>query len=127
MSDWHRLEEVTDELHGRGIVPVHVGGRDVCLVLHDGEIHAFDDACPHRRWPLHLGTLDGPVLQCRAHTWEWDVRTGELQRMRAPECLVLHEARERDGAVEIRIADDAPPARELSELWRARHGAAGRS
>lgn len=100
---------------------VEVAGRALCLVRLDGELHAFDDACPHRQWPLHEGRLAGNVLTCRAHTWEWDVRTGDLLRMRAPECLVMHEARERDGVVEVRVDPEAPPAAERSRLWaRAR-------
>lgn len=100
---------------------VEVAGRPLCLVRLEGAVHAFDDACPHRRWPLHEGRLVGNVLTCRAHTWEWDVRTGELLRMRAPERLVTHEARERDGVVEVRMDPEAPAAAECSELWaRAR-------
>jgi nitrite reductase/ring-hydroxylating ferredoxin subunit len=97
---------------------VDLDGRPVCLVRLDGALHAFDDACPHRQWPLHLGWLNGAVLRCRAHTWEWDVRDGSLQRMRAPECLTMHEARERDGAIEVRIDPGAPAPRPLSGLWR---------
>lgn len=105
-----------------------VDGRPLCLVRLDGGVHAFDDACPHRGWPLHEGKLQGSVLTCRAHTWEWDARTGELLRMRAPECLVVHEARERDGIVEVRVDPSAPAAAERSPLWaraRAREQAQG--
>lgn len=122
---WHRVLD-GDTLEEATPTAVEVDGRALCLVRLDGELHAFDDACPHRQWPLHLGRLDGAVLRCRAHTWEWDVRSGALQRLRAPECLTLHAVRERDGAVEVRIAPDAPAARPLSPLWRRPHaGAAG--
>ena len=106
-----------DELPDRTPTAVEVAGRPLCVVRLDGAVHAFDDACPHRRWPLHEGRLVGNVLTCRAHTWEWDVRTGELLRMRAPECLVTHEAREHDGVVEVRVDPAAPAAAERSELW----------
>lgn len=102
---------------------VEVAGRPLCLVRMEGAVHAFDDACPHRRWPLHEGRLVGSVLTCRAHTWEWDVRTGALLRMRAPERLVTHEAREREGVVEVRIDPAAPAAAERSELWARAHEA----
>ena len=114
---WHAALEAAD-LPDATPTAARVDGRDVCVVRLDGELHAFDDACPHRQWPLHLGRLDGAVLTCRAHTWEWDVRDGTLQRMRAPECLTMHEAREQDGVIEVRIAEGAPPAKELSPLWR---------
>jgi toluene monooxygenase system ferredoxin subunit len=94
-------------------------GREICVVRLQQDIHAFDDACPHRQWPLHLGHLKDGILTCRAHTWEWDVRTGELQRMRAPECLTMHEARERDGAIEVRLDPEAPEPLLISALWRA--------
>lgn len=101
---------------------VEVAGRAVCLVRVGTRVHAFDDACPHRQWPLHEGTLTGAILRCRAHTWEWDVRTGVLQRMRAPECLVTHAVRENDGMLEVQIAPSAPIPRPLSPLWeRARN------
>ncbi|MDQ3630247.1 MAG: Rieske 2Fe-2S domain-containing protein [Actinomycetota bacterium] len=117
-----------DELPARTPTAVEVAGRPLCLVRLDDAVHAFDDACPHRRWPLHEGRLAGNVLTCRAHTWEWDVRTGELLRMRAPECLVTHEARERDGVVEVRVDPEAPAAAERSALWaRARARAAQES
>ncbi len=107
--------------------PADVEGRPLCLVRLDGELHAFDDACPHRQWPLHEGKLAGKVLTCRAHTWEWDVTDGQLQRMRAPECLTMHPARERDGLVEVDLDPDLAPAAERSRLWaraRAREAAA---
>jgi nitrite reductase/ring-hydroxylating ferredoxin subunit len=101
--------------------PVVLDGRELCVVRIEGAVHAFDDACPHRQWPLHLGSLKGAVLTCRAHTWEWDVRTGALQRMRAPACLQMHAVRERDGAVEVRIDEQAPAPLALSRLWRRSH------
>jgi toluene monooxygenase system ferredoxin subunit len=121
---WHHALDAGD-LDEATPTAVQVDGRDLCLVRLDGEVHAFDDACPHRQWPLHLGRLDGHVLTCRAHTWEWDVRTGVLQRMRAPECLTMHRAREHDGAIEVQIDRTAPEPRALSPLWRRSQAGVG--
>lgn len=107
----------SSELEDQKPQAVQLDGRDLCVVRVSGEIHAFDDACPHRQWPLHAGSLDGSVLTCRAHTWQWDVRTGALQRMRAPECLTMHDARERDGAIEVRLDPNAPEPLRISPLW----------
>lgn len=80
---------------------VDVQGLAVCMVrLADGVV-AFEDRCPHRGTPLSEGTLCGTTLTCRAHTWEFDVRTGELLRLRAPASLRMLEAREVDGGIEI--------------------------
>jgi toluene monooxygenase system ferredoxin subunit len=97
---------------------VEVDGRAICVVrLPDGELTAFDDACPHRAWPLHQGRLDGVVLTCKAHTWQWDVRDGALRDLRAPECLTMHEVREHDGRIEVAIAADAPRPTPISRLY----------
>jgi toluene monooxygenase system ferredoxin subunit len=114
---WQRVFAAA-ELPESTPTPVVLDGRAVCLVRIEGAVHAFDDACPHRQWPLHLGSLKRTVLTCRAHTWEWDVRTGALQRMRAPACLQMHAARERDGAIEVCIDERAPAPLALSRLWQ---------
>jgi toluene monooxygenase system ferredoxin subunit len=115
---WHRVLDA-DELEQARPVAIQLQGREICVVRLRQAIHAFDDACPHRQWPLHLGHLKDGILTCRAHTWEWDVRTGELQRIRAPECLTMHEAREHDGAIEVRLDPEAPEPLLISALWRA--------
>jgi len=97
---------------------VQVDGRAICVVrLPDGKLTAFDDACPHRAWPLHHGRLDGVVLTCKAHTWQWDVRDGSLRDLRAPECLTMHAVREHHGRIEVAGDPGAPPATPISRLY----------
>jgi toluene monooxygenase system ferredoxin subunit len=56
---------------------VTVAGCDVLLVhLNGGGIRAFDARCPHQAWSLGEGELDGDVLTCSAHGWQFDVRDG---------------------------------------------------
>lgn len=80
---------------------VDVNGERVCVVRVDEGVFAFDDACPHRGTPLSLGRLEGTTLTCSAHTWEFDVTSGRLLRIRAPACLRMRQVRERDGAIEV--------------------------
>jgi toluene monooxygenase system ferredoxin subunit len=81
--------------------PVTVEGEALCLVRLDDCVVAFPDRCPHRGYPLSHGSLDGTVLTCAAHTWQFDVRTGDLVRLRAPDRLELRDVRERDGVIEV--------------------------
>jgi nitrite reductase/ring-hydroxylating ferredoxin subunit len=83
---------------------VEVQGLPVCVVRLAGGVFAFEDRCPHRGTPLSQGTLCGSTLTCRAHTWEFDVRTGELLRLRAPASLRMLGVREVDGAIEVAAA-----------------------
>jgi 3-phenylpropionate/trans-cinnamate dioxygenase ferredoxin subunit len=51
---------------------------DVAIGLYrvGDEVHAMEDVCPHAAWPLSRGRLEGCVIQCEAHGWPFDVRTG---------------------------------------------------
>ncbi len=82
---------------------VDLDGLPVCLVRLADRVVAFEDRCPHRGTPLSRGWLEGTKLTCSAHTWEFDVRTGELLRLRAPACLAMLSVRERGGAIEVGI------------------------
>jgi nitrite reductase/ring-hydroxylating ferredoxin subunit len=48
----------------------------VCNVA--GVLHALDGICPHSGGPLGHGALDGPILTCPFHGWEFDCRTGSM-------------------------------------------------
>jgi toluene monooxygenase system ferredoxin subunit len=59
------------------MVGVSLGYVDVLLVhLASGEIHAYDNRCPHAGSRLSEGHLGATILRCPAHQWEFDVRTG---------------------------------------------------
>jgi nitrite reductase/ring-hydroxylating ferredoxin subunit len=100
MSDFHPVLPAEDVPVGtpRGVT---VEGMPVCIVRVSEGVFAFDDSCPHRGTPLSEGRLDGTTLTCSAHTWEFDVTTGKLLRLRAPACLRMRAARERDGMIEV--------------------------
>ena len=91
------------ELQEDGLAGVEADGRRICLARTAEGVSAFDDVCPHRGTPLSEGRLRGGVLTCAAHTWEFDVRSGELLRLRAPACLAMHPARERAGMIEVAL------------------------
>jgi toluene monooxygenase system ferredoxin subunit len=55
---------------------VVVQGRAVLLVNVEGEICAYEDRCRHKGVKLSEGRLDGAVLTCAAHGWQYDARTG---------------------------------------------------
>lgn len=86
-----------------GLLGVEVEGVAVCLARTGGDVTAFLDSCPHRGTPLSQGTLRGGVVTCAAHTWQFDVRTGALQHLRAPACLTMLPTRVRGGRVEVAL------------------------
>ena len=72
-------------IDGRAVVDA--GGREIVVLRVDGELHAFDNACPHEGNPLADGEVLGDVLECAYHGWRFDLATGA--------CLVGDEAARR--------------------------------
>ena len=55
-----------------------IGDKEVLLVhAPDGVIRAYNPVCPHQDHPLVEGDLEGCVLTCSAHLWQFDVTTGK--------------------------------------------------
>jgi toluene monooxygenase system ferredoxin subunit len=47
------------------------------VVLRVGDaVYAYEDRCAHLGAPLSEGTLEGTVLTCAAHHWQYDATTG---------------------------------------------------
>jgi phenylpropionate dioxygenase-like ring-hydroxylating dioxygenase large terminal subunit len=65
-NGWY-LGAWSDEV-GRTLLQRWIVGRPVCFYrLQDGTVTAIEDRCPHRRYPLSLGRLDGDVIECNYH------------------------------------------------------------
>ncbi len=50
--------------------------RVVAIFNVAGAYYALDGVCPHQGGPLGKGRLDGCVLTCPWHGWQFDVRDG---------------------------------------------------
>ncbi|MCC2641862.1 MAG: Dioxygenase, ferredoxin subunit [Nitrospira sp.] len=66
----------TEELKpGSGMV-AEVNGMSIALFNVDGAFHAIDNTCVHRGGPLGEGDLEGDVVACPWHGWQFNVKTG---------------------------------------------------
>ena len=53
-------------------------GREILVVcLGEGNVKAFQGICPHQEIALVEGQLNGNVLTCRAHLWQFDCHTAK--------------------------------------------------
>ena len=75
MVTFVRVAKVSDIPPGQGRVVV-VQGRPIALFNLDGSLYALSNVCLHRGGPIGEGELDGAVVTCPLHGWEYDVRTG---------------------------------------------------
>ncbi len=61
---------------GEAKVVVVLGHPVAVFHLAEG-FFAVSNVCLHRGGPVGEGSLDGPVVTCPLHGWEYDVRTGK--------------------------------------------------
>ena len=57
---------------------VEVGDKRIAIFNLDGTFHAMDEVCPHQAGPLSEGEIEGTVVTCPWHGWEFDVTTGAM-------------------------------------------------
>jgi len=55
-----------------------VGGKPIALANVAGKFFAINNTCLHRGGPLGQGSLQGSIVTCPWHGWEYDVTTGKL-------------------------------------------------
>ncbi len=75
MAAFVPVAKTTDVRPGSGKIVV-VQGYPVALFNVGGRFYAVSNACLHRGGPVGEGELDGTVVTCPLHGWEYDVRTG---------------------------------------------------
>lgn len=101
MSEFVKVASASEIPEGTGVA-LEVKGRRVALFNVDGDFHAVDGVCPHQGGPLGEGTLDGSIVTCPLHFWQFDVVRGhapDLPQARIDKFRVKVE----DGAVLIEI------------------------
>ena len=74
--DFVRVARASEIPPGSAKVVV-VLGHPVAVFNVGGSFHAVSNVCLHRGGPIGEGTLDGPIVTCPLHGWEYDVRTGK--------------------------------------------------
>jgi len=55
---------------------VDIGGQQIAIFNIGGEFLAINNVCPHRGGPLGEGAVEGGVVTCPWHGWQFDVKTG---------------------------------------------------
>jgi nitrite reductase/ring-hydroxylating ferredoxin subunit len=53
------------------------GDTTILLLKIDGQFHAYQGHCPHQGAALAEGDLDGVLLTCPAHRWQFDATNGK--------------------------------------------------
>ncbi|HEY7727013.1 MAG TPA: Rieske 2Fe-2S domain-containing protein [Candidatus Eisenbacteria bacterium] len=75
-AEFVRVARVGDLAPGRGMVVVAKGIRVALFRHEDGTLYALRNQCPHMGGELGEGVLNGDIVTCPWHGWQFDVKTG---------------------------------------------------
>jgi len=75
LDGYVRVARADEVPPGTGRV-VMASGRALALFNVDGTFYALDNTCLHRGGPVGEGDLDGVVVTCPWHGFQYDVTTG---------------------------------------------------
>ncbi len=78
MAEFVRVADATDVKPGTGIV-AEVNGQAIALFNLGGTFYAIDNTCVHRGGPLGEGDVDGEIVTCPWHGWQFNVKTGACE------------------------------------------------
>jgi len=77
---------------------VTVNGEDVALFRRGAEVFAIGNECPHQGGNLCDGWVEGDIVTCPLHGWEFDLRSGVCMTIPG-ERVSHHTITIEDGAV----------------------------
>ncbi|WP_324204594.1 Rieske (2Fe-2S) protein [Chthonomonas sp.] len=97
-----RIYHLDRPLPSEGSVPMQ---REVALFNVNGTFYGFDNTCPHLGGPLGEGWVEGNVVICPLHFWEFDIRTGK-----SPDdptvCVTTYPCKVEEGYVYIGLEEE---------------------
>lgn len=76
MADFVKVADLSELAPGTSKA-VEAAGKTIALFNVEGTVFALDNTCLHQGGPLGEGMLEGDVITCPWHMWEYNVRTGE--------------------------------------------------
>ncbi|MFA9272507.1 MAG: thiamine pyrophosphate-binding protein [Baekduiaceae bacterium] len=106
---WHRILEDEPLPEGR-TATVTVGAHSYAVSHIEGRYGALDNRCPHQGGPLGEGTIEGGLLRCPWHGYDYDPVTGQPPSGFG-DCVASHPVEVRDDGIWLGL----PPERAVHE------------
>ena len=103
-----KVMDAAELVPGKGAL-VTVDGQDVALFRRGDEVLAIGNDCPHQGASLCEGWVEGDIVVCPVHGWEFDLRSGACMTVPG-ENVPSYAATVEDGA--IYLSDEAAEAEE---------------
>lgn len=65
-----------DALAEGSVTEIIIAGKAIAVANVGGQFRASSNTCPHADGPLGEGSLEGGLLTCPYHGWQFDLETG---------------------------------------------------
>ena len=72
---WHDVA-AEEKLAGRRVSRLAAHGREL-FVFHERDIRVYDSRCPHQATNIPEDAVEGDLVTCPKHGWQFDLQTGE--------------------------------------------------
>ena len=99
MDGFQKVGQIDELPPGKSMI-VKINDRPIALFNVAGTVHAVDNECLHRQGPLAEGELEGHIVTCPWHGWQYDVRTGQNEFDLAIQ-LQTYDVQVEDGEVRV--------------------------
>ncbi len=102
VGEWQEIAR-REDFSKDGRLEVNVGDRCLAAFDIDGEVLVIDGLCPHRSGPLIRGQLEGKVVTCPLHHWQFDLESGVSQDNPGAKVGTYEVKVEDDGRIFVRF------------------------
>ena len=100
---WHPAKK-TSEIAEGAAQSVELAGRSVAIFKRGGKFYALANHCLQRGGPLADGHLDGDIVTCPWHAWQFDVKTGRCDTMQGAK-QKTYKTKIENGEIWVEIKD----------------------
>ena len=66
-----------------------IDNLSLLLIQRDGQLHLIEATCPHREYPLDVASIEGGVIQCAQHQYQFAIDSGRLLLASEEKCRDL--------------------------------------
>ena len=103
---WRRIC-AADSVAEKTLKKFEVDGIPVIIANYGEGFRAFPPVCPHMEEPLEeSGFIEGKVLTCSKHLWQWDLGTTEMTGSETEKPMHFYEIKQENGDIHAFIESE---------------------
>tara|TARA_B100001996_G_C18541289_1_gene547018 strand:- start:134 stop:508 length:375 start_codon:yes stop_codon:yes gene_type:complete len=104
MTEWTKVCDAVD-ISKNEIKKFTFDDLDVLITNYGDGFRAFPPDCPHMSEPLDVsGEVNGDILTCCKHVWQWNLRSCEAATGMTEENLLFYDLKEDEGQIFVDIS-----------------------